>query len=240
MGNRDRSVKAWERRKSFMQEDNNHPHHPGLDWAAFCVSSFFVGLIPQAVPQVHTWLSLQQHHKLSHSSTLAALSPGTCWCWEDNTGRRAVLQLCHNLWSYWQSAVMAILGSIGSPLLTAFHLGSLPILPPHPFIFHYSQVPLATLWLMLSLGFVYTNFVGLWARQRTFFFPFFMALWWWAHKIVFALKHSPLVSLGGGRQHLHLPLNSEAMILHSERPATATNQTRFSTRLALKKKKSPD
>lgn len=172
MGNRDRSVKAWERRKSFMQEDNNHPHHPGLDWAAFCVSSLFVGLNPQAVPQVHRGLSLQQHHKLSHSSTLAALSPGTCWCWEDNTGRGAILQLCHNLWSYWQSAVKAILGSISSPLLTAFHLGSLPILPLHPFIFHYSQVPLATLWLMLSPGFVCTNFVGLWARQRTFFFPF--------------------------------------------------------------------
>lgn len=80
-------------------------------------------------------------------------------------------------------------------------------------------------------------FVGLWQRWRTLFSPFFPVFWLWVQKIAFALKHSPLVGLGGrvwGEQHLHVTLNSEAMILQSERPATATNQTHFPTRSAWK------
>lgn len=40
---------------------------------------------------------------------------------------------------------------------------------------------------------------------------------------------------GGGEQQLYVTLNFEAMTLRSERPATATNQTPFPTRSALKK-----
>lgn len=53
----------------------------------------------------------------------------------------------------------------------------------------------------------------------------------------FCIEPLPTGVFGGrvGEQHLHFTLNFEAMILYSERPATATNQTRFPTRLALKK-----
>lgn len=53
----------------------------------------------------------------------------------------------------------------------------------------------------------------------------------------FCTEPFPTGEFGGrvGEQHLHFTLNFEAMILYSERPATATNQTRFPTRLALQK-----
>lgn len=72
-----------------------------------------------------------------HSSTVSALGPGTCWCWEDTTSRWAIgyLWLCHNLWPYWWSTFKTILGFISS-LLSVFHLGALPFLPLLPVMFH--------------------------------------------------------------------------------------------------------
>lgn len=51
----------------------------------------------------------------------------------------------------------------------------------------------------------------------------------------FCIATFPTGVFGGGEQQLYVTLNFEAMTLRSERPATATNQTRFPTRSALKK-----
>lgn len=102
-----------------------------------------------------------------------------------------------------------------------------------PVTFYCLHIPLATCWLLQPLGFIL--FMSVLLACDEYFSPHSLAFWWSVQKITSALNHSPLVCWGRvGEQHLHLNLNFEAMILYSERPATATNQTHFPTRLALK------
>lgn len=191
------------------------------------------GLTPSSrIPNSHHWLSLQQDPRLSPTVQHSVTVPGPgLLIW------RTLAAEGHGL--FWIVAQPLILLVITFSTIR-------PFFSPLFFI-----QELCHLWLFLSCftaSTYYLPHVGscnpcdlfcicqfCWLL-RNFFSPFpgFLVV---SAENYFCTEPFPTGVFGGrvGEQHLHFTLNFEAMILYSERPATATNQTLFPTRLALKK-----